>query len=328
MMHIRIGKGRLEVDWPLSPGVTAIYGPSGAGKTLLLECIAGLVTPDWGRILLDDAILFDGKAHLNVPPRRRQCGYVAQRDSLFPHMTLRQNLRFAALAFPRLDRHRRVSEMLDRFQLAGLADSRPQDLSAPQKLRGAVARALIAEPKLLLLDERPVDEVLLRQLPVPVLFVSGDLDLCCAVAAEMILLDAGQIVQRGAPRDVLDRPASIEAARLLGIPNLFEATIAALDPGRGTSRLEFADFSVNASYIPGHFRGDRVWVAIHAADVLVRDGDNSVAVQLSRVSHRAHSVRLEFSGGISADLSLAAWAARKDDRRWRVEFPPDALRIL
>src|SRR5688572_14193766 len=121
MIHLRIGKGQLVVECALAGRTTAIYGPAGAGRTLLLECIAGWTTPDWGRILLDDAILFDGKARVNLPPRKRQCGYIAGGDSLFPHMTLRQNLRFAALGFPRLDRHRRVSEMLERFQLEDAA---------------------------------------------------------------------------------------------------------------------------------------------------------------------------------------------------------------
>ncbi|MGB7759639.1 MAG: ATP-binding cassette domain-containing protein, partial [Bryobacteraceae bacterium] len=86
----------LEVDFSLGPGITALIGPAGAGKTLLLEMVAGLATPDEGRILLDDAILFDGQARVDLPPVRRGCGYVSQTDSLFPHRNLRQNLEFAA----------------------------------------------------------------------------------------------------------------------------------------------------------------------------------------------------------------------------------------
>ena len=153
MTHARIAsKFRPVSPWMwisrIGPGVTALYGPPGAGKTLLLESIAGFVRPDCGRILLDDAILFDAASRVNVPPRRRNCGYVAQHDALFPHMTLRQNLVFPARRFPRLERHRRVGEMIERFQLADSAAAPPAMKPAPPRaLRCAVARALIAEPQ-------------------------------------------------------------------------------------------------------------------------------------------------------------------------------------
>jgi ABC-type sulfate/molybdate transport systems ATPase subunit len=204
-------------------------------------------------------------------------------------------------------------------------------------LRCAVARALIAMPKLLLIDERAFDVALLEQVRAvfagPILLVSGDLDLCCAAADEAIVLVAGRIAQRGTPRAVLDRPASVEIARLLGIPNLFQATIAALDPARDSSRLEFAQFALTGPYIPGHFRGDRVSVAVHPEDLRVHSGDlesqpNFVSAQLASVSHRARFVRLEFSGGISADVSREEFARQKDNQQWQVEFPPGALRVL
>ena len=230
MTHVRMVRRipprfSLDVDFPIGPGVTAVYGCSGAGKTALLETIAGFARPDSGRILLDDAILFDAASHVQLPPRRRLCGYVSQSDSLFPHMTVRQNLVFAARRWPRLERHRRVAEMLDRFQLSAAASTWPRGLDAPAKLRCSIARALVAEPRLLLLDECGAGESLLRQIreitQAPILFATADLDLCCAAADQLLLLDAGRILQRGASRDVLDRPASLEAARLLGVPNLF-----------------------------------------------------------------------------------------------------------
>jgi len=342
MTHARIVKRipprfSLDVEIPLAAGVTALYGPAGAGKTLILETIAGFVRPDSGRILLDDLILFDAQSRVSVTPRRRNCSYIAQHDALFPHMTLRQNLVFPARRFPRLERHRRVGEMIERFQLADSAALRPHEASPAQRLRCAVARALIAVPKLLLIDERAFDAPLFQQVRAafadPILLVTGDLDLCCAAADDVMVLAAGRIVQRGAPRAVLDRPASVEIARLLGIPNLFQATIAALDPARDSSRLDFGQFALTGPYVPGHFRGDRVWVAVHPEDLRVHSGDpesqpNSVSAPLAGVSHRARSVRLEFSGGISADVSREEFARQKDNKQWQVEFPPDALRVL
>jgi molybdate transport system ATP-binding protein len=341
MTHARVSRKvppslSLDLDLALA-GTTALFGPPGSGKTLFLEILAGFAVPDAGRVLLDDTILFDAESRVNVPPRRRRVAYVGRQDSLFPHMTLEQNCTFAAQRFPRLERHRRVTEILERLQLAQWAKARPGDLTEAQKLRGAVARALATEPKLLLLDERDFDEALLREIRtggnIPIVLVTGDLNLCCAAADTLVLLDGGRIVQRGAPREVMDHPDSVEAARLLGIANLLQGTIAALDPGRNTSRIEFESFSLNGPYLPGHFRGDQIWVAIDAHDVRVHRADlaaplNSVPAQLTRVSHRAHTVELEFAGPLVAEISREIYARERDNKSWQLEFPPEALKIL
>ncbi len=134
-------------------GVTVLFGASGAGKSLTLDCLAGFTRPDAGRILLGDRILYDGVARVHVRPQDRECGYVFQNYALFPHMTLRENLAFAAERRPRLERHRRVNEMIERFQLREVAGRIPREVSGGQKQRCSIARALIAAPRLLLLDE-------------------------------------------------------------------------------------------------------------------------------------------------------------------------------
>jgi molybdate transport system ATP-binding protein len=327
----------LDVDFTIGPGVTALYGSAGAGKTYLLETIAGFQRPDSGRVLLDDAILFDGAAHVNTPPRKRRVGFVAQADALFPHMTVRRNLAFAARPWPRLERHRRVQEMMDRFSLAASAKMWPRQLDPATKRRCAIARALIAEPKLLLLDDFGADETILRQVrdatTSPIVFATDNLDLSCAVADQLLVMDAGRILQSGAPRTVIDQPATLEAARLMGAENLFEATIAALDPGRNSSRLEFEHFVLTGPYIPGHFKGNRVWVAIAAEALRLHPSDsaappNSVAVDLVRASDRAHSVLMEFNFGIRASVSHADYESGRDNKAWQVEFPFQSLRIL
>src|SRR6185369_4112619 len=143
----------LNVELKAAAGVTVLFGASGSGKTLTLDCIAGFVTPDSGRILLDDDILYDGAAKVNLRPQNRNCGYVFQNYALFPHMTLRENLAFAAESKPRLERHRRVNDMLEKFQLGGVSGRRPHEVSGGEKQRCSIARALIGEPKMLLLDE-------------------------------------------------------------------------------------------------------------------------------------------------------------------------------
>ncbi|MGD0046764.1 MAG: ATP-binding cassette domain-containing protein [Bryobacteraceae bacterium] len=327
----------LEADLSLGPGITALIGPPGAGKTLLLEMLAGLATPDEGRILLDDAILFDGQARVDLPPVRRACGYVSQTDSLFPHRTLRQNLEFAARRFPRLDRHRRVAEAIEHFTLADAAALRPADAGPAERLRCSIARALIGGPALLLADDAGIDGALFALIRAhfrgPILVAARDLDLACTAAAEMALLDGGRIVQRGVPRTVLDQPATIDAARLAGYENLWQGTIATLDRAANQSRVELGGFSLTVPYLPGHLRGDRLWVAIRAAAVRPRRDDaapapNVIPAELVRIAERAQSVRLEFAGPIVAELSLSQFAALGDNKSRLVEFPVESLRVI
>jgi molybdate transport system ATP-binding protein len=327
----------LEVDFNLAAGITALVGPAGAGKTLLLELVAGLATPDEGRILLNDAILFDGQARVDPPPGRRGCGYVPQADWLLPHRTIRQNLEFAAQRFRRLERHRRVGEAIERFALADAAGLRPADAGPAERLRCSIAWALIGGPELLLMDDAGFDGALVDLIRThfhgPILMAARDLDLACAVSTELALMDGGRIVQRGAPRQVLDRPATVEAARLAGYENVWQATVATLDRAANQTRLEFEGFAIAVPYLPGHLRGDRVRVAMRAAAVRPRRGDapptpNLVAAELQRTVARAQSVRMEFSGPIVAELSLDEFAALGENRRWRVELPAGSLRVL
>ena len=325
----------LDVEFPVASGATAIFGPARSGKSLLFELAAGFLQPDAGRVLFEDTILYDGKANVRVPPSQRRFGYVSDRDSLFPHLTVRENLRFAAQRFPRLDRHRRLADWLEKFQLGASADSYPRQLTGEQRLNGALARMLIAEPKLLLLDRRDVSESLLHEIreltPAPVLFASSDLDLCCAAATQMVLLDAGRVVQMGAPRDVLARPANLSAARLLGIPNLFTGNITLLDPFRNSSVLSFESFSLTCPYLPAHFKGDKISAIIRAADLRVHAspvGTNCISVTLAHISPRSQYVRLEFEHGISADVSPETYKSMKDNKEWYLEFPAGALQVL
>jgi len=346
MTHVRLTQKippgfSLDVDFPLVPGVNALFGPAASGKSLVLDSIAGFTAPAAGRVMLDDVILFDAEARVNVPPRRRRCGYIGGRDALFPHMTLRQNLMFAAAGFARLERHKRVAEMLEHFQLTDVLEAQPRALTPEQKLRGAMARALAAEPKLLLVDQGGagygVDESLLQAIRAvfagPILLVTGDLNLCYAAAAELLVLEAGRLLQRGPARQVIETPDSVAVARLFGIPNLFDVEIAALDPGRGSSRLQSEHFALTGPYVPGHFRGDRVWLAVRAEDLRVHSGDlepqiNYVAADLLRASHRTRSVHLEFSNGITAEIPRCEFDRQKDNKTWQVEFPPESLRVL
>jgi len=149
---------KLDVHLQAEPGITALFGPSGAGKSLTLNCIAGFARPDAGRILVDDHIYFDDAAGVHLAPQRRRCGYIFQDHALFPHMTVRENLRFAVSSSATkgssgLNRRRRINELLEAFELTELASRKPTQLSGGQKQRAALARILVSEPRVLLLDE-------------------------------------------------------------------------------------------------------------------------------------------------------------------------------
>jgi len=356
MMEVRIRKQypagpdaapfSLDLEFRSSAGVTALFGPSGAGKTLTLDCIAGFVRPDEGRILLDDRILFDGATGVHVAPRARHCGYVFQNYALFPHMTLRENLEFAVERTPRLGRRRKVAEMLEKFHLTEVAGRRPYQLSGGQKQRCSIARALIGVPRVLLLDEpaRGLDAPLraelysvLRQVRqdfgTPILLVTHDADECFALADEMIVVQEGQAVQSGPPRTIFDQPASVEVARLLGVYNLLPVEIRSLDPGRNSSRLRFHDFDLTGPYFPGRLIGDQVWLFVRPDQLAVaprngRPAFNQIPATLLRTVERPERMRLEFSDDIAAEVPPAALEQFAGVKEWVVEFPSAGLRIL
>jgi molybdate transport system ATP-binding protein len=356
MMEARIRKlfapGResagftLDLDFKAGAAITVLFGPSGSGKTLTLDMIAGFVRPDDGRIMLDDAILFDGQARVNIPPRSRRCGYVFQNYALFPHMTLRENMGFAVEKRPRLERHRLVNEMLDQFHLAEVAGRRPHEVSGGQKQRCSIARALIGSPKLLLLDEpaRGLDAPLrgelyatLRQVRaeynIPILLVTHDLEEALELGNEMLVLREGRVVQSGPPREVIEEPTNVEVARLMGLYNLLAVEIRALDPGRNSSKLRYQDFDLQGEYIPGHLIGDRLWVCVRPDQLLAlpRDGRpsaNQVPAALNYVVDRPNGVRLEFANDLAVEMPRAQYEKFERAKEWVVQFPAEVLRVL
>lgn len=336
----------LNIELEAAAGVTVLYGPSGSGKTLTLDTIAGFVAPDAGRILLNDRILFDSGAHVHLPPRERQCGYVFQNYALFPHMTVRGNLAFAADRLPRLERHRRIAELLDRFRIADLAGRFPRELSGGQKQRASIARSLIANPSALLLDEpaNGLDATLradlhsiileIRQsLAIPILLVTHNPEECFVLADQVLIFDAGAILHRAAPLDLLRNPGTANVAQLLGGFNVYDAEVVTLDPGRQTSRVRLLGTEIDGPHLRGCFRGDRVALCARPEELQIatRPGANRIRADLVRVTDRTQSVQADFGNELIVDTPRGEWPALKESGErdgWWIELPAASLRQI
>jgi molybdate transport system ATP-binding protein len=206
----RLGAFTLAARFEAAAGVTALFGPSGGGKTTVVNMIAGLLTPDRGSIALDDSVLFDAVAGINVPPHRRGIGYVFQEDRLFPHLSVRQNLDYGRWMSGRprdADRYARIVALLD---IGHLLDRRPRLLSGGERQRVAVGRALLMRPRLLLLDEplasldaghkREILPYLVRlrdDSGIPMVYVSHTAVELRRIATNVVRLDAGRVVAAG-----------------------------------------------------------------------------------------------------------------------------------
>jgi molybdate transport system ATP-binding protein len=228
----------LDAAWTSADPIVALVGPSGSGKTLTLQSIAGLVTPDRGRVSLADRVLFDSEAGVNLAPQERRIGYVFQGYALFPHMTVAQNVGYGLRAQGRM-RIDRTAEIVQRLGLDELRSRYPGELSGGQQQRVALARALATDPDLLLLDEplSALDAPLRRELSGELgktlrewgkaaLIVTHDLQEAYRIADVVVLYDHGRATGAVSKNDLLWNPASERIAQLIGARNLLRAPIA------------------------------------------------------------------------------------------------------
>jgi molybdate transport system ATP-binding protein len=257
----------LDVGWTADGGVAALFGPSGSGKTLTLQCLAGLLRPDEGRIVVDGRVLLDTAAGVDVRPQARRVGYVFQGYALFPHLTVEDNVGFGLRDRPRDERARRVGDVLARLGLAGLERRRPAELSGGQRQRVALGRALAIDPALLLLDEplSALDAPLRRALRTELRAILSDWRTAAVVVTHdfteayrlgdrIVVYERGRVVQAAPRTELLWQPASEAVARIVSIPNLLHGTVVKATPDRIQFRwrgyLLEAVNSPTRSYLP------------------------------------------------------------------------------
>ena len=214
----------------------ALVGPSGAGKTSLMRVLAGLMRPQQGRVAVGGEVWCDTARGIFLPPQRRHVGLVFQHYALMPHLDALGNVALSLLHLPRAERLQQARHWLDHVDLnAEQQARRPAALSGGQQQRVAVARALAREPKLLLLDEpfSAVDQMnrqglyrlladLRRELSIPIVLVTHDLNEARMLADRLVVMDAGQVLQQGSPAHIHNAPRNARVADLVGIQNRFQ----------------------------------------------------------------------------------------------------------
>ena len=233
----------LDVEWSAGDGVAALFGPSGAGKTLTLQCLAGLVRPDAGRIVVDGQVLFDSVAGIDVRPQRRRVGYVFQGYALFPHLTVRGNVGFGLRA--RVERRRREDEVMARLGIEAFAERYPRELSGGQRQRVALGRALATDPALLLLDEPlsaldlPLRQALRDELRsilagwgTAAVLVTHDLTEAYRLGDRIVVYEEGRVIQAAPRSELLWQPSSRSVARIMGLRNVLQGVTLKATPDR------------------------------------------------------------------------------------------------
>jgi molybdate transport system ATP-binding protein len=228
----------LDVEWEIGNEVAVLFGSSGAGKSMTLQLIAGLMEPDAGFIRSNGNTFFDKTSGINISPQQRSLGYVFQDRILFPHMTVRENIAYGLRGKSRKQRDARVGDMIRLFRLDGLENMPPSQISGGQKQRVALARALIERPKALLLDEpftaldsslRFEMRKLLRQVrnefDIPVVLVTHDFEDAYVLGNHILIYIDGRVEQAGKRDDIFQKPQSRRVAQFLGLKNLFCAKV-------------------------------------------------------------------------------------------------------
>ncbi|MEI7597902.1 MAG: molybdenum ABC transporter ATP-binding protein [Aestuariivirga sp.] len=277
----RLGSFELEAAFASAGGITAVFGASGCGKTSLVNIIAGLIRPDFARISVGDTVLVDTARGIDVPPHQRRIGYVFQEARLFPHMTVESNLAYGEWFTPKAQRYAARTQILDLLGIAHLLKRRPRDLSGGEKQRVAIGRALLASPRLLLMDEplasldaarkaeiMPYLERLRDEVKIPIVYVSHSVAEVMRLATDVAVLSQGKLAAFG--------PAAEIAQRLDLVPDdereeggvIIDMQVAAHDAGFDLTRLASGAGDI---YVPGRLgpEGTPARVRIRARDVML-----------------------------------------------------------
>ncbi|AXI45741.1 molybdenum ABC transporter ATP-binding protein [Sulfitobacter sp. SK012] len=270
----------LDIALEAGPGITALFGRSGAGKTTVINAVAGLLRPDVGRISFDDTILLDTQNSINVPPHRRRFGTVFQDARLFPHLTVAQNLDFGTRYAPKGENVPR-DDIVNLLGLAPLLSRAPMTLSGGERQRVALGRALLSRPRMLLMDEPlasldgPRKQDILPYLEqlrdgplgLPILYVSHAVDEIARLADTLVLLQDGRVAAQGPLMQVMADPAAVPLLGVREAGAVIEAQVTAhAEDGLSTLTLSAGQLELPGVQAP---IGTRVRLRVLAQDVIL-----------------------------------------------------------
>ena len=333
-----LGDFHLNVDFTAEREVMALLGASGCGKSMTLQCIAGIVRPDKGHIELNGRVLFDSGKKIDLPPQKRKVGYLFQQYALFPHMTVEQNIRAGAHARPKAEREQAVREVLHAFRLEGLENSRPSQLSGGQQQRCALARILVGQPELVLLDEpfSALDAYLkwqveleladiLQTIPCGTLFVTHNRDEVYRLCDTVCVLNRGKSDPKETVKELFRAPATIGAALISGCKNISPAKV------QPDGTLLCKDWGVSlktALNVPEN----TAYVGIRAHYFTAEGTENAIPCTVERVVENPFStvVMLQTAGAgmLRWELDKAAWAALADTEKLALYVRPEDVMPL
>jgi len=341
----RFGEFALRVEFTAGPRPLGMLGASGAGKTLALRSIAGLETPTRGRIELNGRVLYDSAGGVNLPSRVRRAGMVFQQYALFPHMTVAENIGFGLGHLTAGDRDARVRGMLRRMHLEDCAARYPRQLSGGQQQRVGLARALVTDPEILLLDE-PLSALdfhlrglvekelfdTLADFRGVTLFVSHSLEEVYRLCEVILVLSRGRMLAWGPKEEVFRRPPSLEVARLTGCKNFSQAR------GLGGGLVEAIDWGLRMRVRQPCT--DAAHVAIRANHVAFADepgGENvfpcSLVESTETPFRRTLYLRLAAAPGDGWQLQAEVLKDRWEELKarpmpWHVRLDPDRAFVM
>lgn len=277
----RQGDFTLDVRFESEGNLTALFGRSGSGKTTLVNIVAGLIRPVRGRVALGDLVLLDSERGIFVPPHRRRIGYVFQEGRLFPHLSVRQNLLYGRWFAPSGERREALDTVIDLLGIASLLERRPGSLSGGEKQRVAIGRALLASPRLLLMDEPlasldegrkgeilPYIERLRDQMRIPILYVSHAVGEVARLASTLVLLNEGRVAAAGPTADIMGRLDLFPMTGRAEAGAVLETRIEAHEADYGLTLLRSAAGMIRVPRIDME-AGTPVRVRIRARDVML-----------------------------------------------------------
>jgi molybdate transport system permease protein len=345
----------LDVSFTAGNAPLSILGPSGAGKTMLLRCIAGLERAHRGRIALDGRVLLDTAGRVHVPARDRHVGMLFQHFALFPHRTVAENVAFGLQKLPAAEQAQRVTTLLERTHIGGLEKRYPRQLSGGEQQRVALARALAVEPGALLLDEplSSLDTHLRSQMEAqlletfaayhrPTLLVTHDIEEAYRLSDQMLVLSRGRVAAFGAKEEVFRRPPSVEVARLTGCKNfsrartVSEGIVEALDWGcqlrvAHAPAGPVAHVGIRAHHIDFVEAGAGGFQQLNIFPCwLVRSSETPFRITLYLRLHRAPGESAEIPQiELQAEVFKEKWQLFRDRPfPWHVRIAPESLFVM